>query len=85
MMNCIPGDNKNKNYNRILITQYHTNSVYSRSAIISVIALLLTNQLLITLYCTPTSAKRVIGCWLVEMEAWSLWTITNVNKILSIA
>jgi len=42
--------------NRIPITQYHTNSVYSRS--ISVIALLLTNQLPITLYCTPTSAKK---------------------------
>ena len=47
--------------NRIPITQYHTNSVYSRSAIISVLALLLTNQLPITLYCTPTSAKSVIG------------------------
>ena len=45
-------------YNRIPITQYHTNSVYSRSAIISVIALLLTNQLPITLYCTPTSANE---------------------------
>jgi len=55
--------------NRIPITQYHTNSVYSRSAIISVIALLLTNQLPITLYCTPTSAKSVIGCW----HDWSKW------------
>jgi len=36
--------------NRIPITQYQTNCVYSRSAIISVIALLLTNQLPITLY-----------------------------------
>jgi len=48
--------------NRIPITQHHTNFVYSRSAIISVIALLLTNQLPITLCCTPTSAKSVIGC-----------------------
>jgi len=55
------------------ITRYHANSVYSRSAIISVIALLLTNQLPITLYCNPTSAKSVIGCWLVEMEVWSKW------------
>jgi len=79
---CKISNQENIDYNRIPITQYHTNSVYSRSAIISVIALLVTNQPLITLYCTPMSAKKCNRLLIDRNGAGRYGQLQKVNKIL---